>query len=336
VAYCVFMKFGKKHLITATSTVGTALLMIVGSLPAQELSSRPSCKAATISFSLIAGETLQESIGDLTFKMEPLKSTGWDFSLEDAKGRDFIYPANEALRFNSSQTIGAGYGDSAKQSLSHGRDLRFLLNDHAYDAFEPYVEHALWPYTAPDPDHALDQYAAEFDKLRTGLLRLTTVNSDISENDAVHSGEFRLEFIAPVTFQFDASLPTQSVACPEATLPINERLPARVPVADPRKYQNTIAASEWKNPYVMITKDGFDLRFQSGRLNGPISILGRSLVGLPNSGWPYGRVVAAAENGVQSSGDTELIGKNKVEADKALRNLGVKVEWGPSTSKPKY
>ncbi len=83
---------------------------------------------------------------------------GWVFSLKDPSGRDYIYPVNPALRFNGSQTLGAGYGDTAKQSLSHGRELRFLLDQSDYEAFEPYVDHALWPYNAAGPDHATDQY----------------------------------------------------------------------------------------------------------------------------------------------------------------------------------
>ena len=148
-----------------------------------------------------------------------MASTGWTLSLVDTKDRDFIYPVNPPLRFNGSQTLGAGYGDTAKRSLSYARELRFLLNGSEYDVFWPYVEHALWPYTGADPDHAADQYLSELDKLRTGLLRLTVVRSDVSETDEVRSAEFKIEFIAPTAYQSVSSLSPHAVACPAEMLP---------------------------------------------------------------------------------------------------------------------
>jgi len=309
---------------------GSAALSAFGlGRPAQEKNAPPQCAAVAISFSLEEGDDFQQAINDLTFKMQPLGSSGWLFSLEDAKGHDFIYPVNPALRFNPSQMLGAGYSDTAKQSFSHGRELRFLLSGSDYDAFEPYVGYALWPYTAPDPDHAADRYFDELDKLRTGLLRMTIVRADISEQDEVRSAEFGVEFIAPKTFRFASSLGHRAVACPEKTLPINERLPARLPVADPEKYRNVRDAKDWKNPFLTITADGFELTFQGGRTFGPLSILARTVAGLPRPAWPYGRVLAAAENGIGTSDSFERSKRNRAEADKILRELGLRVEWWP-------
>lgn len=311
--------------------LGSAVLSILaGRLLSQDKSTQPQCIAVAISFSLNTADSFQQPISNLTFKMQPLKSTGWAYSLNDAKGRDFIYPVNPALRFNGSQMLGAGYGDTAKQSLSHGRELRFLLNESDYDAFWPFVEHALWPYNAPDPDHATEQYLSEFDKLRTGLLRITIVRSDVSTDDEVRSAEFKVQFIAPGAFPLISSLSPHAVVCPEASLPINERLPARIPPADPGRYGNVRDAANWNNPYLVITSDGFDLSFHGGQLHGPMSTLAQTVVGLPNSAWPYGRVVAASESGVRSADNAELIKRNKEEADKILRELGVTIDWWPS------
>ena len=65
-------------------------------------------------------------------------------------------------------------------------------------------------------------------------------------------------------------------------------------------------------------------------MHGPLSTLARTVVGLPDSAWPYGRVLAASESGVQSIDDSGLIKKNKEEADKILKELGVTVVWWPS------
>jgi hypothetical protein len=190
-----------------------ALPMFAAALLSQQKEG-PQCTSVALSFVLQAGDNPQKPIGDLTFKFEPLKSTGWIFSFVDAKDRDFIYPVNPPLRFNGSQTLGAGYGETAKQSLSYGRELHFLLNGSDYDAFWPVVEQALWPATAPDPDQAADKYFRELDKLRTGLLRLAVVRTDISDDDQVRSAEFRIEFIAPKDYQFLGSLGPHPVACP--------------------------------------------------------------------------------------------------------------------------
>jgi hypothetical protein len=279
---------------------------------------------------LKTGDSFQQPISDLTFEVRPLKSTGWMFSLKDAKGRDFIYPVNPALRFNGSQTLGAGYGDTAKQSLSHGRELGFLLNESDYDAFEPHVDHALWPYNAPDPDHAADEYLDALEKLRTGLLRLTILRADVAPDDTVRSAEFKAEFIAPTWFQFDPSLASRPTICPASTLPIRQQLPARILPADNAKYRDVQDAADWKNPYLVITRDGFDLRFQGGQIFGPLSLLARTLVGLPDSAWPYGRVVAGSEIGVRIVGDDPVIKRNREEADKILREVGLEVQWWPS------
>ena len=162
------------------------------------------------------------------------------------------------------------------------------------------------------------------------MLRLTVVRSDVSETDEVRSAEFKIEFIAPTAYQFVSSLSPHAVACPAEMLPIRERIPARIPPADPGKYRNVRDASDWNNPFLTITVDGFDIRFHGGQMRGPLSTLARTLVGLPDSAWPYGRILAASENGVQPSCGSELIKRNKEEADQILKELGVTVDWWPS------
>jgi hypothetical protein len=267
---------------------------------------------------LKAGDSFQRQISDLTFRVQPLKSSGWMFSLEGPNGDDFLYPVNLPLRLNPSQTLGAGYDETAKQSLDHGRELQFLLNESDYVAFWSYVEHALWTPAGSNGGDAADQYFSALDRLRTGQFRLTIPRSDVFEKDEVRSADFRVEFIAPTALQFVSSLAPHAVVCPVASLPLNERLRARIPPADPRKYRNVRDASNWNNPHLMITSEGFDLRFHGGQLNGPLSILARTIVGLPDSAWPYGRVMAASESGIQSThGSHELIQRNKEKADKS-------------------
>ena len=313
------------------------LSVLAGTLRSQGKSIQPQCVAVNLSFSLEAGHSFQQQISDLTFKVifrrdyaGSWESACWVFSLDDAKGHDYLYPVNPPLRLNGSQTLGAGYGDTAKESLAYDRNLRFLLSESDYAALWPYVEHALWPYRAPDPDHTADQYLSELDKLRTGLLRLTVIHSDASENDEVRSAEFYVEFFAPPACPFVPTLSRRAAVCPGESLPINERLPARIPPPNPDTYRNVQDASNWNNPYLVITSEGFDLRFQGKQIHGPLSILARTVVGLPDSAWPYGRVLAASESGVQSADSSRLIKANKEQADTILKELGVTVDWWPS------
>jgi hypothetical protein len=306
------------------------LSILAGRLLSQNKTTGSQCTAVAISFSLKMGDSFERQINYLSFKVQPMDSSGWGFSLQGPKDDDFFYPVNPPLRLNASQTLGAGYGDTAKQSLSHGRELLFLLNESDYAALWPLVENALWPSSDSNPGSAADQYFTALDKLRTGQFRLTIVRSDISENDEVRSAEFRVEFIAPTAFHFASSLAPNAAACPEASLPINERLRVRVPPADRRKFRNVRDAANWDNPYLVITTEGFDLRFHGGQSYGPLSILAHTVVGLPDSAWPYGRVIAASESGIRRTDGGELIKSNKEKADKILRELGVTVDWGPS------
>jgi hypothetical protein len=309
------------------------LSILPGTLLSQDRRSQPQCSVATVSVSLNTGDTYSQQLsGDLKFEMKPFSPSGggWMLSLTDGKGRDFFCPVNPAMRACEPEQLGAGYGESTKQALSHSRELRFLLNESDYDRLEPYVRSVFSPSNPAEGARAADDYLEQSDQLRTGLLLITIIRADVSEGDEVRSADFKLEFFVPASFRSAPTLSLKGAGCPDATLPIDERLVLRIAPANPPAYRKIQDAADWRNPYLMITIDGFDLRFQGGRLHGPLSFLRRTLVGLPNSAWPYGRVVAGGESGVQAPGTAEILNKNKEDADKILRELGVAVEWWPS------
>src|SRR5882762_9419981 len=89
--------------------LGSAVFSVfAGTLLSQDKSTQPQCTSVAIPFALKAGENLRQPINGLTFQLQPTSSTGWTFSLNDTKDRDFIYPVNPPLRFNGCQTLGAG------------------------------------------------------------------------------------------------------------------------------------------------------------------------------------------------------------------------------------
>ena len=206
--------------------VSPAVLFWFLASPASTLAQKsgpPQCEVVQIAVSLEQGQAFQQSIGFLTLKFEPLKPSGWEFSLVDSKGDDYVYPVNPPLRFNGSQTLGAGYGDTARASLSHGRELQFLLTRADYANFEPLLDDALWPYQSKDPDHAIERYEDALKRLTTGLLRLSVTHSEISPEDQVLSAHFTITLTAPQSFEFDRNLSPRPTACPSSALPAAPR-----------------------------------------------------------------------------------------------------------------
>ncbi len=88
----------------------------------------------------------------------------------------------------------------------------------------------------------------------------------------------------------------------------------------------------WRNPYLIIRADGVAL-LDSGdnaeiilKTDEVLSALAR----LPASNWQYGRVVAAAENGVRASEqDRVAIRRNKGIVGGMLEEAHVAVKWVP-------
>lgn len=90
---------------------------------------------------------------------------------------------------------------------------------------------------------------------------------------------------------------------------------------------------KWRNPYLIIRTDGvalFDSADSAEIILKTDEVL-PALARLPASNWPYGRVVAAAENGVRASEqDGVAIRRNKGIVGGMLEGAHVAVKWVPS------
>ena len=106
----------------------------------------------------------------------------------------------------------------------------------------------------------------------------------------------------------------------------------QIPPADPEKYDNVRDYREWRNPYLVIRKDGvalLDVGNNEQRLIKPED-LPEALAQLPLTAWPYGRAVAVGENGVLTSADdTVLIRKNRGIVLGTLESLHILVPFTP-------
>jgi hypothetical protein len=183
-----------------------------------------SCHSIKLTGELQAGDHFERVIGgDLVLRLEPEilgphgDLHGWQISLAPSHepDRDYIYPVNPPLRFNGLQTLGPGYGDDTKTSLANPHEMRFLLDRADYDRIWPLLTNALWPYSAPHPDKAGDEYLSALKTLVTGQLKFTVPAYDADPvNGSIRKIEFQAEFTTPTNFELDQALKPKPAMCP--------------------------------------------------------------------------------------------------------------------------
>jgi len=142
----------------------------------------------------------------------------------------------------------------------------------------------------------------------------------------------RLRALLMVTILGTLSLPgcNQQPATPA---PDPEALLQAIPPASATQYDQIRDMKTWKNPYLIVRPDGVALLDPADNAEihlKPDELL-PALAKLPASDWPYGRVVAAAENGTRSSEqDAVAIRRNKGIVGGMLEGAHVAVKWVPS------
>ena len=106
-----------------------------------------------------------------------------------------------------------------------------------------------------------------------------------------------------------------------------------IPAADPALIERIRDMKTWRNPYLIVRTDGVALLDAADnaeiRLK-PAELL-PALAALPASDWPYGRIVAAAENGSKTSEqDGVAIRRNKGIVGGILQGAHIAIKWVPS------
>lgn len=106
-----------------------------------------------------------------------------------------------------------------------------------------------------------------------------------------------------------------------------------IPDPDPAKYPKLMNMADWSNPYLVVREDGIGLVDLSNR---EIHILKpeevqATLVSLPSSAWPYGRVVLVTEALPQGASDQTKseIRKNRGLLVGTLKELNVSIKETP-------
>jgi hypothetical protein len=113
------------------------------------------------------------------------------------------------------------------------------------------------------------------------------------------------------------------------------RLSSRIGPANREEYKAIRTAKDWENPYLVIRKDGIEViakGLSSGRKTVTAADLQRTLIDLPVTAWPYGRVVAVQEIGIRAAdrSDEQPIADNWNMTLALLKTLQVTVERWPS------
>lgn len=185
--------------------------------------SSASCHLIVLSAELSSGDQFEKAIGEgLVFRLNPERLgpkgelDGWAIQLFPAASRDhdYIYPVNPPLRFNGLQTLGPSYGDDTKASLRRAHEMRFLLHAADYDRISALVTYVLWPYSAPNPDKAADDYVSALRALSTGQLKVTVPDWDADPaSGSIRHIRVQAEFVVPADFRLDSALKPKAEAC---------------------------------------------------------------------------------------------------------------------------
>jgi hypothetical protein len=91
-------------------------------------------------------------------------------------------------------------------------------------------------------------------------------------------------------------------------------------------------AEDWKNPYLVVGPGSIEViasGIPAGRRTVAPTALRRTLVDLPVTAWPYGRVVAVQETGPRNLGDDKPIRDNFYATLAMLKTLRVTIETWP-------
>lgn len=110
------------------------------------------------------------------------------------------------------------------------------------------------------------------------------------------------------------------------------RMNPRIGPSAPERYKSIRDAKDWENPYLVNRRDGIEvIALASGRKTVAAADLEQTLIELPLTAWPYGRVVALQEIGVRAAdrSDDKLIADNLEVALAILKKLKATVDRWP-------
>jgi hypothetical protein len=207
------MPIRKGRRILLAGLLSLCLLSPVGAMAQRS----PSCQIVYFKATLNANDNYERELGGgLLFRVRSKKDPGWlvDVVPAEENTKDYIYPVNLPLRFNPNQTLGAGYGETVKSSLSHTHEMNFLLDRTDYDRISALVGNVLRSYQTPDPDKALANYTNAVDNARKGSVTITIHSYKADpKTGALARIKLRVGITTPPDFQFAPGLNAWPAPC---------------------------------------------------------------------------------------------------------------------------
>ena len=117
--------------------------------------------------------------------------------------------------------------------------------------------------------------------------------------------------------------------------PSASSLKVRIPPAKHNVYDVIRDGREWKNPYLIVSEDGIEVRKTGDDYTArivPVAEVIDFLENLPKAAWPYGLIVAVQDNGIccrYSDGDARKR-DNRLDLLGRLKREGIPVSLWPS------
>ena len=106
-----------------------------------------------------------------------------------------------------------------------------------------------------------------------------------------------------------------------------------LPAPNDQEIRKILTAEEWRNPYVIVHRDGYELILpDQQRRVAHVSLddLEEALLKMPLERWPLGKVTAVSESGLQSPGDDTKIASNLKALKRMLESYKLRVDLWPS------
>lgn len=106
----------------------------------------------------------------------------------------------------------------------------------------------------------------------------------------------------------------------------------QIPAADPQKYLGLHDLKNWQNPYLIVKPEGvalLDVANHEEHLLKPEE-LPEALANLPQSAWPYGRIVVVSDPAAVSANDLVPIRRNRGIVAGTLESMHILINWVPS------
>jgi hypothetical protein len=120
--------------------------------------------------------------------------------------QDLIYPVNPPYRFSNRRSVGAGYGESARDSAKNTpRDLAFLYRPDDFEKAWNDLDRVLWPYSYTDAE--VERAAGELTSFPTGELRFEILSVQFGAGENRPRGGGREEFVNTLKFRVTISWP---------------------------------------------------------------------------------------------------------------------------------